>query len=425
MPSLLLIVLLFGQAGATGVNRPASPPASVVLKPARVFDGEVMHEGWAVRVKGDRIEAAGPASEIAAAGATVTDLPGATLLPGLVEGHSHVLLHPYDETPWNDQVLKESLGLRTARAVTHLRATLLAGFTTIRDLGTEGAGYADAELKQAITEGIIPGPRMLVATRAIVATGSYAPKGYSLEWRVPQGAEEADGDALVRVVRDQIGHGADWIKVYADYSWGPRGTTMPTFSLDELKVIVDTARSSGRPVVAHASTAEGMRRAVLAGVETIEHGDAGTPDVFKLMVEHKVALCPTLAAGDAISQYAGWKRGQAPEPVSITRKRASFKAALDAGVTILSGSDVGVFAHGDNARELELMVAYGMTPADAVKSATSVAARLLHQESSIGKVQPGLFADLIAVDGNPVQEIGALRRVRFVMKGGTVAFTRP
>jgi imidazolonepropionase-like amidohydrolase len=425
MRPILLIVLLLGQAGATGVSRPPSPPASVVLKPARVFDGEVMHEGWAVRVKGDRIEAAGPASEMAAAGATVTDLPGATLLPGLVEGHSHVLLHPYDETPWNDQVLKESLGLRTARAVAHLRATLFAGFTTIRDLGTEGAGYADAELKQAVSEGIVPGPRMLVSTRAIVATGSYAPKGYSLEWRVPQGAEEADGDALIRVVRDQIGHGADWIKVYADYSWGPRGTTMPTFSLDELKLIVDTARSSGRPVVAHASTPEGMRRAVLAGVETIEHGDAGTPDVFKLMVEHNVALCPTLAAGDATSQYAGWKKGQTPEPASITRKRESFKAALDAGVTILSGSDVGVFAHGDNARELELMVAYGMTPTDALKSATSIAARLLHQESSIGKVQQGLFADLIAVDGNPVQEIGALRRVRFVMKGGTVAFTRP
>jgi imidazolonepropionase-like amidohydrolase len=425
MRPILLIVLLLGQAGATGVSRSASPPASVVLKPARVFDGEVMHEGWAVRVKGDRIEAAGPASEMAAAGATVTDLPGATLLPGLVEGHSHVLLHPYDETPWNDQVLKESLGLRTARAVAHLRATLFAGFTTIRDLGTEGAGYADAELKQAVNEGIVPGPRMLVSTRAIVATGSYAPKGYSLEWRVPQGAEEADGAALIRVVRDQIGHGADWIKVYADYSWGPHGTTMPTFSLDELKLIVDTARTSGRPVVAHASTPEGMRRAVLAGVETIEHGDAGTPEVFKLMVEHNVALCPTLAAGDATSQYAGWKKGQTPEPASITRKRASFKAALDAGVTILSGSDVGVFAHGDNARELELMVAYGMTPTDAVKSATSIAARLLHQESSIGKVQPGLFADLIAVDGNPVQEIGALRRVRFVMKGGTVAFTRP
>jgi imidazolonepropionase-like amidohydrolase len=200
---------------------------------------------------------------------------------------------------------------------------------------------------------------------------------------------------------------------------------MPTFSLEELKLIVDTARSSGRPVVAHASSAEGMRRAILAGVETIEHGDAGTPDVFKLMVEHKVALCATLAAGDATAQYAGWKKGQAPEPQSIVRKRASFKAALDAGVTILSGSDVGVFTHGDNARELELMVAYGMPALDALKSATSTAARVLHQDSSLGKVQQGLLADLVAVDGNPVQEIGALRRVRFVMKGGAVVFTRP
>lgn len=421
----LMIAVLIGQAGAAGVYRQAPPAAAVVLKPARVFDGEAMHEGWLVRVKGDRIEAAGPAPEIAFAGAMVTELPGTTLLPGLVEGHSHVLLHPYNETVWNDQVLKESLGVRTARAVNHLRATLLAGFTTIRDLGTEGAGYADAELKEAVNEGIIPGPRMLVSTRAIVATGSYAPKGYSLEWRVPQGAEEADGDALTRVVRDQIGHGADWIKVYADYSWGPRGATMPTFSLDELKVIVDTARSSGRPVVAHASTPEGMRRAVLAGVETIEHGDAGTPEVFRLMAEHKVALCPTLAAGDATSQYAGWKKGEGSEPQSIVRKRASFKAALDAGVTILSGSDVGVFTHGDNARELELMVAYGMTPADAIKSATSIAGRVLHQETSIGRVQPGFLADLVAVDGNPTQDITAVRRVRFVMKGGTVAITRP
>ena len=396
----------------------AQAPAAMLLKPARVFDGEAMHEGWAVRVAGDRIEAAGPAAGIDATGAKVVELAGATLMPGLVEGHSHILLHAYNETAWNDQVLHEGLALRAARAVNHLRATLMAGFTTMRDLGTEGAGYADVELKQAVEQGIVPGPRLLVATRAIVATGAYGPKGFTLEWRVPQGAEEADGvDSLTRVVRDQIGHGADWIKMYGDYRWGPLPGAHATFSLEEMKLAVATARDAGVPVAVHAGSSEGMRRAILAGAETIEHGDGGTPELFKLMVERHVALCPTLAATEATAQYAGWKKGQ-PEPPGIVQKRAIFKAALDAGVTILSGSDIGVFPHGENAREIELMVDYGMPRLDALKAATSVAGRVLHM--NIGEVKPGMFADLIAVDGDPATDISALRRVKFVMKSGTV-----
>ena len=376
-----------------------------------------MHAGWQVRVKGNRIDAAGPAAGMESAGAAVIDLPGMTLMPGLVDGHSHVLLHAYSETPWVDQVAHESLGLRTARAVNHCRETLMAGFTTIRDLGTEGAGYADVELKQAINQGIIPGPRMLTTTRAIGATGSYAPKGFSLEWRVPQGVEEADGiDSLIRVVRDQIGHGADWIKMYGDYRWGPLPGSHPTFSLDEIKLAVETAKSAGVPVAIHTSTPEGMRRAILGGAITIEHGDGGTPEIFTLMAQRGVALCPTLAAGNHALAYPGGI--DLKDTAAVTRKKASFKAALDAGVTILSGSDVGVFNHGENGRELELMVAYGMPRVDALKAATSVAGRVLHME--IGSVKPGLLADLIAMEGDPSQDITCLRTVKFVMKDGAV-----
>ncbi|WP_448700140.1 amidohydrolase family protein [Mucilaginibacter sp. AW1-3] len=394
---------------------------ATLFKPDRVFDGQTMHPGWWVLVKGNHIEAAGEPSAIHPPQLVkVISLPGMTLLPGLIEGHSHLFLHPYNETSWNDQVLTESRAERTARAVTHAYATLMAGFTTTRDLGTEGAGYDDVGLKTAIDKGIIPGPRMLVATRAIVATGSYGPKGLVTEALIPKGAEEADGtDALTKAARTQIGNGADLVKVYADYRWGLNDTPAPTFTIDELKTVVDVAASSGRMVVAHAGTAEGMRRAVLAGIKTIEHGDGGAPEIFKLMKEKGVALTPTIAAAEATTGYKGWRKGIDPEPERIIQKHKSFTAALQSGVTICFGGDVGVFPHGDNAREMLLMVEYGMQPVDVLRSATSVNAEVfgLH---NLGNIKPGYLADLVAVKGNPIDDIKLMKQVRMVMKDGVM-----
>ena len=395
----------------------------VVLKPARVWDGisPQAHDGWIVVVRGKTIEAAGPADEVKVPeDARTIELPGTTLLPGLIDAHTHVLLHPYNEALWNDQVLKEALALRVCRATNHLRSTLLSGFTTIRDLGTEGAGYADVGLKQAVAQGIIPGPRMLVVTRAIVATGSYAPKGFAPEHEIPQGAEEADGvESLTRVVRDQIGKGADWIKVYADTAMGG-ASVRPSFSLEELTRIVETARSVGVLVSAHATSKEGMRRAVLAGVATIEHGDGGDLEVFKLMAERGVVLCPTLAAFEASARYSGYHPETDHEPARLKHARATFKVALEAGVTIANGSDMGVFAHGDGARELELLVDYGMKPAEALRAATAVAAKTLRLDDRLGAIKPGLLADLVGVQGDPTHDIKTLRQVKLVMKEGVL-----
>ena len=417
--------LALGALPLLGTAALAQRPATdLLLRPARVWDGlsDAPVAGVVVLVRGERIAAVGTPAQVGAApNARVVDLPGLTLMPGMIDAHSHVLLHPYNEASWDDQVLRESTSLRVARAVTHVRNTLLAGFTTIRDLGTEGAGYADVGIKQAIEQGIIVGPRMLVTTRAIVGRGSYGPRDFSTEIQVPQGAEEAgNAQELVRIVRDQIGHGADWIKVYADYRWGPKGEARPAFTEQELRAAVEVAETSGRHVVAHSSTAEGMRRATLAGVTNIEHGDGGTADVFKLMAERGVALCPTLAAGDAVAQYNGWKKGVDPEPSRVTNKRASFALALQSGVTFCNGSDVGVFPHGDNARELELLVNYGMTPLRALKTATASTAKVLRMDALIGEIRVGLLADLVGVAGDPTRDIGATRAVRWVMKGGEV-----
>lgn len=414
-PKKTLVCLTFLLAARIAC---AQTEKEFILKADRVFDGQEMHSGWAVRVKGNKIVEAGPANRVTnSSNAKELIFEGGTILPGMIEGHSHLLLHPYNETSWNDQVLQESDAYRIARATVHALKTLKAGFTTVRDLGTEGAGYADVGLKRAIDEGIIPGPRMIVAGRAIVATGSYGPKGYNDNGRL--GAEAADGTNLIRVVRDQIGNGADIVKVYADYRWGLNETPQPTFSLEELKLIVETARSSGRGVVAHASTAEGMRRAALAGVETIEHGDGGTAEVFALMKERGVALCPTVAAGDAVSQYKGWKPGSLPEPSRIVRKKESFTLALKSGVTMLAGGDVGVFSHGDNARELELMVHYGMTAKDVLKAVTSVNAKVFHLDS-LGRICNGMLADIVVVKGDPATSISDLRNVLLVMKDGKI-----
>lgn len=397
------------------------PDKYILLKPDRVFDGEQMYTGWVVLVKNNKIVQAGSMNFKLPAGTEIIELKGQTLLPGLIEGHSHLFLHPYNETSWDDQVLKETRAERIARAVNHAKATLMAGFTTVRDLGTEGAMYDDVGLKKSIDKGIIPGPRMIIATRAIVLKGTYGPKSENPEIELPQGAAEVSGlKELKKEVLEEIGKGADLIKLYADYRWGINGEAKPTFSQEEIEMAVNTAKNSGRKVVAHAATPEGMIKAINGGVSTIEHGDNGNEEVFNLMKEKGVALCATLAAGDAISQYRGWKKGIDPDPERIINKKKTFAMALISGVTICMGGDVGVYTHGDNAREMELMVEYGMKPLDVLKSSTSVNVDVFGYADKIGRIKSGLLADLIAVHNDPSIDIKNIRNIKLVIKDGIV-----
>ena len=427
-PVALAVAALASPRPVPAQGAPAAPARRVLVHAGRLIDGlaDVPRADQGILIEGDRIVAVGPYAEVAAraAGAEQIDLSGMTVLPGLIDNHTHVLLQGDITTAdYDEQLLRESISYRTIRATVAARTALMDGFTTIRDLETEGAMYADVDLKTAIARGVIPGPRMFVATRAFSATGMYPLLGYSWELKLPEGVQIVDGpDEIRKAVREQVKYGADWIKVYADrrYYIGKDGRlrSWVNFTDDEFRAFVDEAHRLGRKVAAHAVGWDGIDAALRAGVNTIEHGDGLTPDLIDRMVKQRAYWCPTIYVGVYVAQGRG-----GPWPRMVELERAAFGDALKRGLLplISFGTDAGGYAWTENeAKEFAYLVHYGMTPMQAIKSATSVAARLLDQEDSLGAVAPGRYADLVAVAGDPLSDIEEMQRVRFVMKGGVV-----
>ena len=438
----MLIALLFLLAQALRETPPAArPPERVLVKAAHLIDGHSSspRDKFAVLVEGDRISKVGPAAEVQAPGVRVIDLGESWLLPGLIDAHTHVLLQgDITAADYDEQLLKESIPYRTLRAAAAVRTAVMNGFTTIRDLETEGAMYADVDVKTAIARGVIPGPRMFVATRAFAPTGTYPLLGYSWELQhLPEGVQIMDGpDAIRKAVREQVKYGADWIKFYSDRKYyktnDPKRPlrSWVNFTRAELEAMVDEAHRLGRKVAAHAMAWDGIDAALTAKVDSIEHGDGLTDDLIDRVVKQNVYWCPTIYVGMYVAQGRGgiW-------PDLIAMEREAFAKALKRGVRIAYGTDVGGYAWTENqAKELSVMVRYGMTPMAAIQSATSVAAALLDpicppqatgcEGSNVGSIAPGRFADLIAVAADPLKDISTLEHVQFVMKNGEVLKSR-
>ena len=424
--SVALLLASSLSATAQFAQQPSSPRA-FVIKAARLIDGklDVVQNDVAVVVEGDRIVAVGRQSDIASripAGAQVIDLGGATILPGLIDNHTHVLLQgDITAADYDEQILKESNPYRAIRATAAVRTALMNGFTTIRDLETEGAMYTDVDVKTAIARGVIPGPRMFVATRAMAPTGMYPLLGYSWELKMPEGVQIVDGPEDIRkAVREEARFGADWIKFYADrrYYLGTDGRlrSWVNFTDEELKMLVSEAHRLGKKVAAHAIGWDGIDAALRAGVNTIEHGDGLTDDLLDRMIAQKVYWCPTIFVGVYVAAGRG---GIWPKMVDL--ERIAFGKAIKKGALISYGTDAGGYAWTENqAQEFAYMVRYGMSTMAAIKSATSVAAKLLDQSDNFGTIEAGKLADIVAVKGDPIADISELTRVSFVMKGGVV-----